>query len=1084
MSRSSSQAPGRPAGSRRRAVAPLPKLMRPQPDRIFPRTRLFDLLDRMRAAHRVAWVSAPGGAGKTSLAASYLAARGVPVLWYQVDSGDGDAASFFYYMGLAVRQAAPRHRKPMPVLTPEYLGDIPTFTRNFFRGLYRRLPRDAVMVLDNYQEAPEDCALHDVMRVAVEEVPEGVNLLVLSRMEPPSALARLRLFEHAAWLDSSTMQLNLEETEGLSTLRIGERELDSEALAALHERAQGWAAGVVLLLEQASSADAAAISTLPTGQKLIFDYFAGEVLSRNEPLVREFLLKTALFPKVGVAAARTLTGIANAGAILEDLTGRNYFTVRHPGPEGDTYQYHPMFRDFLLSTAEREYGRDRLAALQTAAGQILIEAGQETEGMELLIAAQTWPAVAQQVSRQAPIQLRSGRWQTVGRWIAALPADAVTDDPWLLFWRAQTTMPRDLLAAREDFRQAYLSFKARGDAAGSYLAWSGAVDTYMYLWQDFVPLDYWIEEMRELRRRFPEYPSLDVEAQATCGMIGAATYRDIDRSTMHEWLAAGTALLDRAVDATVKVRIGNLVVFYLVYREHRFTDGRLLLPKLRAAAEDPGVGIVAKLMWHATHAALLATDGSPDEAISVVGEGLGLAAESGVHHIDFFLQAQAAYAHLAKFDAEGAAQRLRHIEALIPHSQAFDSGLYHYVSTWVSLGQKQPQVALEHLRKANEYSRRAGCTSHVAYGYVAEAQVLYECGRSGEAVDMIGPAREWARQMDAACIEIHYHCLRALEALDRHHPGDCSAALSAAIGIWKERAYTAVPGIGWRGPLLARIFNQALLLDVEPDFVCSLIRNLHLTPPVDEPLSPKWPFSVRLRTLGGFAVEMDGRTLARPQAHRKPLELLQALVALGGRTVDDSRVADALWPDAEGDAARQSLKMNVHRLRGLLPEGTLLWSEGKLSLDERRIWIDVWALERELERLEQSTPRTSSEARTLIDRVFGLYRGDFLPDSATSWAPGMRERLHNRTLRLLARAADAIGKSDPAEAVPIYERTIELDPLREPLYQGLMRCHLELRQPAEGLRTHQRCHDVLRRELGVAPAPETEALRQALTRAR
>jgi LuxR family maltose regulon positive regulatory protein len=599
-----------------------------------------------------------------------------------------------------------------------------------------------------------------------------------------------------------------------------------------------------------------------------------------------------------------------------------------------------------------------------------------------------------------------------------------------------------------------------------------------------VPLDDWIEEMSELRRRFPAYPSLDVEAHAICGMIGAATYRKMDRASMHEWLAAAIALLDRAVEAAVKVRIGSLVVFYLVYREHRFTDARLLLPRLRAVAEGPGVGILAKLMWHMTHAALLATDGSPDEAIAVVGQGFELAAESGVHHVDFFLHAQAVYAHLAKFDVEGAAQRLKHIEALIPQSQAFDSGLYHYASTWVSLGQNQPQLALEHVRKANEYAVRAGTTSHAAYGSLAEAQGLYECGRTADAMKTIEPAREWGRQMGAACIEIHYQCLKALEALDRHRPGDCRAALVAAIGVWKERAYTAVPGIGWRGPLLARIFHQALLLDVEPDFVRSLIRKLRLAPPVDEPLSPRWPFSVRLRTLGAFSVEIDGRMIARPQAHRRPLELLQALVALGSRGVDDSRVADALWPETEGDAARQSLKMNVHRLRGLLPEGTLLWSEGKLSLDERRIWIDVWALERALERLERSAPQTGSEAQPLIDRVFGLYRGDFLPDSATSWAPALRERLHNRTLRLLARSAEAIGESQPAEAVPVYERAIELDPLRESLYQGLMRCHLELRQPAEGLRTHQRCHDVLRRELGVAPAPETDALRQALTKAR
>ena len=101
------------------ASAPLPpKLTAPRPASIFPRKRLFHLLDSIREDHPVIWISAPAGSGKTSLAASYLQERRLPVLWYQVDSGDGDIASFFYYMGIAAKKAAPHYKKPLPVLTP------------------------------------------------------------------------------------------------------------------------------------------------------------------------------------------------------------------------------------------------------------------------------------------------------------------------------------------------------------------------------------------------------------------------------------------------------------------------------------------------------------------------------------------------------------------------------------------------------------------------------------------------------------------------------------------------------------------------------------------------------------------------------------------------------------------------------------------------------------------------------------------------------------------------------------------------------------------------------------------------------
>ncbi len=81
----------------------LPKLTPPRVGKIYPRERLFGLLDRIRDDHSVVWISAPGGAGKTSLVASWLQQRKLKTLWYQVDAGDGDNASFFYYLGLAAK---------------------------------------------------------------------------------------------------------------------------------------------------------------------------------------------------------------------------------------------------------------------------------------------------------------------------------------------------------------------------------------------------------------------------------------------------------------------------------------------------------------------------------------------------------------------------------------------------------------------------------------------------------------------------------------------------------------------------------------------------------------------------------------------------------------------------------------------------------------------------------------------------------------------------------------------------------------------------------------------------------------------
>jgi hypothetical protein len=114
------------------------KVSRPTLPHVFPRNRLFKTIDDLRK-RPILWISGPAGSGKTTLVASYLEARGLPCLWYRMDAGDADAASFFYYMGLAVKKAAPRKRKPLPLLTSEYMLGLNTFALRYFEAMYQSL---------------------------------------------------------------------------------------------------------------------------------------------------------------------------------------------------------------------------------------------------------------------------------------------------------------------------------------------------------------------------------------------------------------------------------------------------------------------------------------------------------------------------------------------------------------------------------------------------------------------------------------------------------------------------------------------------------------------------------------------------------------------------------------------------------------------------------------------------------------------------------------------------------------------------------------------------------------------------------
>src|SRR5512138_1758874 len=149
--------------------------------------RLFARLDGA-LANRAVWVCGPPGAGKTTLLASYVAARGLDCLWYRLDAGDQDLASFFHDLALAAHRPGSKQRR-LPRFTPEYVGGEAAFARRFFRDLFAGR-RSSLLVLDDVPGA-ESNRLHAVLSEGLEELADGIRLVLISREDPLPLFARL-----------------------------------------------------------------------------------------------------------------------------------------------------------------------------------------------------------------------------------------------------------------------------------------------------------------------------------------------------------------------------------------------------------------------------------------------------------------------------------------------------------------------------------------------------------------------------------------------------------------------------------------------------------------------------------------------------------------------------------------------------------------------------------------------------------------------------------------------------------------------------------------------------------------------------
>ena len=436
------------------------KLTRPSTGGLLNRERLFARLDACRSA-RCVWISAQAGSGKTSLVSSWIEARRHPHAWYQVDAGDADPAAVFHYLGLAA-SALGRDSIELPHLTPEYLPGFEIFVRRFFEHFFARRKPGFVLVFDDYQEVPPDSPFHAIIATAIHALPKGTQLLCVSRQPPPAALARWRAEDCLQILEADDLRLTDAEAEALAH-RTGSR--DSADAAALNSLVHGWAAGLKLLLQSNTERDEAN-GNIQEKPQLLFDYLATEVFERMNPATRELLTKTPFLPSFSAELATQLSGLGNAENILLDLYRRRLFIDRHVQGGIVSYEYHPLFRAFLMDRARAELPASEISTLQGRAATLLEANGDINAAANLLTATGDWTALKHIILRCAPMLMAQGRIATLEGWISALPAAFADEEPWLAYWLATCQSFRDMQLGRIGLERSYNRFRAAGDDVG------------------------------------------------------------------------------------------------------------------------------------------------------------------------------------------------------------------------------------------------------------------------------------------------------------------------------------------------------------------------------------------------------------------------------------------------------------------------------------------------------------------------------------------------------------------------------------------------------------------------------------------
>jgi LuxR family transcriptional regulator, maltose regulon positive regulatory protein len=409
--------------------------------RLIGRGDLLAALDRA-VAKKVTIISAPAGSGKTSLLRAWADRPGQPhrLAVMQVQRDQHDAQQFWLALLTAVRQAcAPTSRAEPPTATPDFNGramvDRVLSELADLRGLL-------ILVIDDLHELISPDALAQLTRL-LTNLPGDAHAVLATRRDLPLHLQQLRLAGELAEIRAADLRFSERETREL--LDASGVALSDAGAALLHQRTEGWAAGLRLaVISLAGHPDPELfVAEFSGSDRTVAEYLIAEMLERQPDDVKDLLLRTSVLDRVNGELADLLTGSQGSERILLALEDANAFVVSLD-PERTWFRYHHLFADLLRLELRRALPAE-VPGLHRRAADWLTQHGHIADAIRHTQAAGDWPGAARLLADHSFSLTMDGQAQTARALLRAFPPGAPADNPELALIRAGLNIARGRL---------------------------------------------------------------------------------------------------------------------------------------------------------------------------------------------------------------------------------------------------------------------------------------------------------------------------------------------------------------------------------------------------------------------------------------------------------------------------------------------------------------------------------------------------------------------------------------------------------------------------------------------------------------
>ena len=1033
------------------------------------RDRLVDFI-HSNIHQKVILIAAAAGYGKTSLLIDYAHDTDLPVCWYSLDDSDAQLPTFVEYLVASIRQRFPQFGKPVLEMTHADLPDaVEALVRLLIHEIEEAIDRYFVIILDDYQAidgGPVTALVDGLLRY----LPEHCHVILASRGIPRGlTLTRLAARQEIVGLGVEHLRFTADEIAKLLH-NLGRLDLTPAQVQVLAKRSEGWITGILLAAQANWTGTIQDILQISGATGAVFDYMAEEILARQPPDVQRFLLGSALFGEMTPPLCDALLDMDSSAQILRDLSAQNLFTYPLDA-EGTWYQYHQLFREFLVAKSERDdpEGHRRLRLKQA---EIMAHHGHWDRAIEGYLTAEAFGQAADALEVAAKETFDAGHWEMLKDWIDALPESVLAGHPRLLLFRAKIhTETGNLAQAAVLLRRSYEACVQRHDDIGAARA----------LVQSAIA-----QRFRGSLR----------EAIQTCltalGMVGE---RDVQTATQaHHNLGICYIMQGRSEEGIRELELAaqlardNSDEINAAYIANDMGSAETMRGQLARARQDYHQALSYwRKIGNASALAVTLQNlgvvhhylGQYAEAESYLQEGLAKAREAA----DVRIQAHALgsqgdlYRDMAHYSQALEAYR----QAMEIAAQAQLTRLSIYLldavgNTYRLSGdlRQAHQTLSEALSQisGNEMDYELGLCQvslgilDLQQGFLSEAQPRLAQARSLFA--QVGSRRELGRAL------LH------LAALARMRGNDAEARvclaevakLAAELG-----SHQFVVGEGPSMTALVRYAEEQGIRGLDYARIRAELAQLAAST-----LSPKASGEsqsgppLEFLGLNGGQVVKDGQVVTDWESASARLMAFFFITHLEELSRD--QVIDALWPDVTQAKGNSLFHSTAYRLRRALFRNILVHEHGFYRINPNCVYrYDVLEFRR-LAKLGRGNDEDACAAR---EQALALYRSPFLQTCEDGWCHEIRQTLQEEMLSILLLQAQHLARRDLLpEAESLYLRALGVDSYDERGHRGVMWCRARNNDRTGAMRQFRECARILRTELDVEPSTETRALYEAI----